>query len=126
MERRRLCTDEMEIKTRRDDSGAVISVGKGCLGFLTLRHRTAMRYCAQHLTYCRPQSWQCCCCFPVVNVPIFLILGGLASRAHLSDDHGLLLTSTGWISVCGSTVTQKSVGEHDMDSTTDGSTIREG
>jgi hypothetical protein len=32
--------------------------------------------------------------FAVVNVPIFLILGGLASRTHISDDHDLLLTST--------------------------------
>jgi hypothetical protein len=28
---------QVEIKTRKTDSGAVISVGKGCLGFLTLR-----------------------------------------------------------------------------------------
>jgi hypothetical protein len=32
--------------------------------------------------------------------------------------HGLLLTSTGWVTVFGSTVTQKSVGEHYMDITT--------
>jgi hypothetical protein len=55
---------------------------------------------------------------PVVNVPIFLILGGLAPRTHISDDHGLLLTSTGWVTVFGSKVTQKSVGEHYMDITT--------
>jgi hypothetical protein len=55
---------------------------------------------------------------PVVNVPIFLILGGFALGAHISDDHGWLLTSTGWVTVLGSTVTQKSVGEHYMDSTT--------
>src|SRR5262249_29465964 len=36
--------------------------------------------------------------FPVVNVPIFLVLRGLASRAHVSDNHGLLLTSNGVIS----------------------------
>ena len=30
----------MEIKTRRDKSEAVTSVGKGCLGFLTLRDRS--------------------------------------------------------------------------------------
>jgi len=39
--------------------------------------------------------------FPVVNVPIFLVLRGLASRAYVSDDHGLLLTSTGLIRVFG-------------------------
>src|SRR5262245_41163757 len=39
--------------------------------------------------------------FPVVNMPIFLVLRGLASRAHVSDNHGLLLTSTGLISVFG-------------------------
>jgi hypothetical protein len=33
--------------------------------------------------------------FAVVNVPIFLILWGLASRTHISDDHDVLLTSTG-------------------------------
>jgi hypothetical protein len=32
---------------------------------------------------------------PVVNVPIFIIFGGLAPRTYVSDDHGLLLTSTG-------------------------------
>ena len=26
--------------------------------------------------------------FPVVNVPVFLILGGLALWTHISDDHG--------------------------------------
>jgi outer membrane protein OmpA-like peptidoglycan-associated protein len=30
---------QVEIKTRKTNSGAVISVGKGCLGFLTLRMR---------------------------------------------------------------------------------------
>src|SRR5215471_696856 len=39
--------------------------------------------------------------FPVVNMPIFLVLRGLASRAYVSDDHGLLLTSTELISVFG-------------------------
>ena len=39
--------------------------------------------------------------FPVVNMPIFLVLRGLASRAHVSDDHGLLLTSARLISVFG-------------------------
>ena len=34
----------MEIKTRRDDSGAVTSMGKGCLGFLTLRERALRSY----------------------------------------------------------------------------------
>ena len=37
--------------------------------------------------------------FPVVNVPILLILGGLASRTHISDDHGMLLTSSGWVRI---------------------------
>ena len=54
----------------------------------------------------------------IVDVPIFLILGGLASRTHISDNHSVLLTSTGWIRVFGSTVTQKSGGEHYMDITT--------
>jgi len=36
---------------------------------------------------------------PVVKMLIVLVLRGLASRAHLSDEHGVLLTSTGWISV---------------------------
>ena len=39
--------------------------------------------------------------FAVVNVTIFLILGGLAPWTHVSDDHGLLLTSAGWGSVFG-------------------------
>ena len=30
-----------------------------------------------------------------VNVPIFLILWGLAPRTRISNDHGVLLTSTG-------------------------------
>jgi hypothetical protein len=55
---------------------------------------------------------------PVVNVPIFLILGGLALWARLSDEHGVLLTTTGWVTVLGSIVTPKSVAEHYMDSTT--------
>jgi hypothetical protein len=44
--------------------------------------------------------------FAVMNEAIFLILGGLAPRTHISDDHSVLLTSTGWIRVCGSTVAQ--------------------
>jgi hypothetical protein len=36
-----------------------------------------------------------------MNMPIFLVLRGLASRAHVSDDYGLLLTFTGLISVFG-------------------------
>jgi hypothetical protein len=31
--------------------------------------------------------------FAVMNVTIFLVLGGLAPRTHVSDDHGVLLTS---------------------------------
>jgi hypothetical protein len=37
--------------------------------------------------------------FASVNVSVFLVLRGLAARAHVSDEHGLLLTSTGWRSV---------------------------
>ena len=33
--------------------------------------------------------------FAVVNVTIFLVLGGLTLWADISDDHGLLLTSAG-------------------------------
>src|SRR5262249_27359534 len=33
--------------------------------------------------------------FAVVNVPIFLKLGGLAPGTDVSDDHGVLLTSAG-------------------------------
>ena len=36
---------------------------------------------------------------PIVNVPIFPMLGELAPRTHISDDHGVLLISTEWISV---------------------------
>jgi hypothetical protein len=32
---------------------------------------------------------------PVVNVPVFLKLEGLAPRTDVPDDHGVLLTSTG-------------------------------
>src|SRR5262249_30128222 len=56
--------------------------------------------------------------FAIVNVTIFLVFGGLASRTHVSNDHGELLTSTGWVCACGSTVPQISVGEHYMDITT--------
>jgi hypothetical protein len=34
---------QVEIKTRKTESGAVISVGKGCLGFLTLRVEEPVR-----------------------------------------------------------------------------------
>jgi hypothetical protein len=44
--------------------------------------------------------------FAMMNVAIFMILEGLAPRTHLSDDHSVLLTSTGWVRVCGSTVAQ--------------------
>ena len=33
--------------------------------------------------------------FAVMNVPVFLKLGGLAPWADISDDHGVLLASTG-------------------------------
>jgi hypothetical protein len=36
-----------------------------------------------------------------VVMTIFLVLGGLAPRTHVSDDHRLLLTSTGLVSVFG-------------------------
>ena len=39
--------------------------------------------------------------FAVVNVTVFLILGGLTPWAHVSDDHGLLLTSAAWVCVLG-------------------------
>jgi hypothetical protein len=44
--------------------------------------------------------------FAVMHVAIFIILEGLAPRAHISDDHGVLLTSTAWIRVRGSTGAQ--------------------
>jgi hypothetical protein len=56
--------------------------------------------------------------FAVVNVTIFLVLGGLASRTYVSNNHSVLLTSIEWIRVFGSTVPQKSGGEHYMDITT--------
>src|SRR5262245_59621725 len=56
--------------------------------------------------------------FAIVNVTIFLVFGGLAPRIHVSNDHGWLLTSTGRVCACGSTVPQISVGEHYMDITT--------
>jgi hypothetical protein len=51
----------------------------------------------------------------VVTVPLFLLLGGLASRTHGSDHHSVLLTATGWRRVFGATVPQQSGGEHYMD-----------
>jgi hypothetical protein len=39
--------------------------------------------------------------FAVVNMPVFLKRGGLASRTDVSDDHGVLLTSAGWRGVFG-------------------------
>jgi hypothetical protein len=44
--------------------------------------------------------------FGVVDVAIFLRLEGLAPLTHISDDHGVLLTSTAWIRVRGSTGAQ--------------------
>ena len=64
--------------------------------------------------------------FAVVNVTIFLIFRGLASRTHVSNDHDWLLTSTGWVCAYESTVPQISVGEHYMDITTDHGTPRRG
>src|SRR5262245_14432629 len=55
---------------------------------------------------------------PIVHVPILLVLGGLASSTHVSENHGLLSTSAGWRCGVGSTVPRKSVDEHDMDITT--------
>src|SRR2546426_3835760 len=49
---------------------------------------------------------------PIVHGSMFLLLGGLALWTDISDDHGVLLTSTGGGSVCGSTCTPQSVGEH--------------
>ena len=39
--------------------------------------------------------------FAIVNVSVFLKLGGLTPWADISDDHGVLLTSTGWGRVLG-------------------------
>jgi hypothetical protein len=39
--------------------------------------------------------------FAVVNVSVFLKLGGLPLWTDVSDDHGVLLTSTGWGRVFG-------------------------
>ena len=55
---------------------------------------------------------------PVVNVPSFLRLGGLALGARIAAEHGVLWTATGGVTVLGSTVTPKSVDEHYLDSTT--------
>jgi len=56
--------------------------------------------------------------FAVVKVTVGLGLGGLTPGADVSDDHGLLLTSAGWVSVLVNTSTEAS-GQHDMDITTD-------
>jgi hypothetical protein len=55
--------------------------------------------------------------FAAVNVTIFLVRGGLTPRADVSDDHGLLLTSAGWVSVLVNKSTEPS-GQHYMDITT--------
>src|SRR5262249_32434938 len=39
--------------------------------------------------------------FAVMNVPVFLKLGGLAPWTDVSDNHGVLLTSAGWGHVFG-------------------------
>jgi len=56
--------------------------------------------------------------FAIGNVAIVLVFGGLAPRTHVSNNHGWLLTSTGWVCACGSTVPQIAIGEHYMDITT--------
>ena len=53
----------------------------------------------------------------VVNVTVFLVLGGLTPWADISDDHGLLLTSAGWVRVLVNNSTELS-GQHYMDITT--------
>jgi hypothetical protein len=55
--------------------------------------------------------------FAVVNVAVFLVLGGLAPRADVSDDHSLLLTSASWVSVLVNNSTEP-LGQHYMDITT--------
>ncbi len=55
--------------------------------------------------------------FAVVNVTVFLVLGGLTPWADVSDDHGLLLTSAGWVRVLVNNSTELS-GQHYMDITT--------
>jgi hypothetical protein len=45
----------------------------------------------------------------IVDVPVFLVLGRLTLGADVSDDHGFLVTSAGWRSVLGSTVSQNHV-----------------
>jgi hypothetical protein len=39
--------------------------------------------------------------FAIVDVAIFLVLGRLTPGTHVSDHHGFLLTSAGWVSVWG-------------------------
>ncbi len=53
----------------------------------------------------------------VVEVAVFLVLGGLTPWADVSDDHGLLLTSAGWVSILVNNSTEPS-GQHYMDITT--------
>ena len=60
--------------------------------------------------------------FAVVNVTVFLVLGGLTPWADVSDDHGLLLTSAGWVSVLVNNSTEAS-GQHYMDITTLNNTL---
>jgi hypothetical protein len=55
--------------------------------------------------------------FAVVNVTVFLVLEGLTPRADVLDDHGLLLTSVGWVSVLVNNSMEPS-GQHYMDITT--------
>ena len=55
--------------------------------------------------------------FAMVNVPVFLVLGGLTLRVDVSDDQSVLLTSAGWVRVLGNHSTALS-GQHDMQCTT--------
>jgi hypothetical protein len=55
--------------------------------------------------------------FAVVDVAIFLVLGRLTPWTHVSDNHGLLLTSTVWEAFLANSSTE-SFHEHYMDSTT--------
>jgi hypothetical protein len=56
--------------------------------------------------------------FAVVDVSIFLIFGWLAPGAHLSDEHGFLLTSTSSIEHFFVNSSTALAGEHYMECTT--------
>ena len=55
--------------------------------------------------------------FAIVHVPVFLVLGGLTRWTDVSDDHVLLLTSAGWVSVLVNHSTESS-GQHYIECTT--------